>query len=89
LSNFSSKDRSLGGGSEGRVKLWPHFAQNLKLGELLKLHSGHIFSNLPPHSTQKLATSGFSNWHFGHFIFDALQIYRKVNLTGKRMGVFL
>jgi hypothetical protein len=50
--------------------LKPHFG-HIKLGELLKPHFGHIISNLPPHSTQNLAVSGFSSWHFGHFTFDA------------------
>ncbi len=55
-------------GSEGKVRLWPHSAQNLELDELLKPQLGHTISNLPPHSTQNLADFGFSNWHFGHFI---------------------
>jgi hypothetical protein len=55
-------------GSDRRLRFWPHSAQNLKLGELMKPQFGHIISNLSPHSTQNLAVSGFSNWHFGHFI---------------------
>jgi hypothetical protein len=27
-----------------------------------------------PPSPQNFILSGFSNWHFGHFIFDALQV---------------
>jgi len=38
------------------------------LGELPKLHFGHIISSLLPHFTQNLASSGLSNWHSWHFI---------------------
>ena len=68
FANFSSKERSLGDGSEGRLKLWPHSPQNLNSGEFGKLHPGQILSNLAPHSPQNFMPSGFSNWHFGHFI---------------------
>jgi len=38
---------------------------------------------------QNLASSVFSFWHFGHFIFDALQILREVDLRDKRMGLLV
>jgi hypothetical protein len=36
---------------------------------LSELQRGQSLSNLTPHSPQNLIPSGFSNWHFGHFIF--------------------
>jgi hypothetical protein len=36
-----------------------------------------------------LESLGFSNWHFGHFIIDALQTKRKVGVKEKKMGVLL
>jgi hypothetical protein len=37
-----------------------------------KLHFGQTFSNLAPHLPQNINSSGFSNWHFWHFIFIPL-----------------
>jgi len=36
-------------------------------------HCEQAISNLLPHSLQNLALSGFSVWHFGHFISNALE----------------
>jgi hypothetical protein len=47
--------------------------QNL-LPDLLDFpHSGQSSSNLWPQELQNLAPSSFSNWHFGHFIFEVLK----------------
>jgi len=41
-----------------------------------------------PHSRQNLRDSRFSDWHFGHFIFDALLIQDSVNFGGNLKGLF-
>ena len=46
----------------------PHSAQNLSSGGLLKPHLGQTAINFVPHSRQNFLVSGFSAWHFGHFI---------------------
>jgi len=68
LASFSSKESSLGIGFEGRPKSWPHSPQNLSLGRFSKPHWGQINRSLAPHSLQNFLVSGFSVWHFGHFI---------------------
>jgi hypothetical protein len=62
--------------------------QNLKLRGGFEPQFGQITSNSSedPHSPQNMESSGFSNWHFGHFIGYALQIKRKVEVTDKRTG---
>ncbi len=42
---------------------------------------------LVSHPLQYLASSEFSNRHFGHFIVNASQIYRKVDLRDKRWNL--
>ena len=73
FSIFSPKEMSVGAGSEGWARLWPHSSQNLKVRELRKPHFEQFISNLFPHSTQNFIPSGFSNWQFGHFIIYVLQ----------------
>jgi hypothetical protein len=55
--------------------------QNLKPAGGFEPQFGQItsISSGEPHAPQNIESSGFSNWHFGHFIVDALQIdtYRK------------
>jgi hypothetical protein len=37
-----------------------------------------------PHFRQNLEFSGFSNWHFGHFIFDPGKCWVNTEESGKR-----
>jgi hypothetical protein len=53
------------------IRASPHSAQNLSSGGLLKPHLGQTAINFVPHSRQNFLVSGFSAWHFGHFIESA------------------
>jgi hypothetical protein len=41
------------------------------------LHFGHIRDSFALHLPQNLDPSLFSNWHFGHFIFEDLRSPQK------------
>jgi len=54
-------------------KSWPHLLQKLLSGGCVEPQFEHDMSVSvdEPHFLQNLDSSGFSVWHFGHFIIDA------------------
>ena len=70
------------------MRLSPHLLQKLLSGGCVEPQFEHNISVSvdEPHLQQNLDSSGFSVWHFGHFITDALQIKGKVNLKVNKDG---
>jgi hypothetical protein len=58
------------GVSLGSLRLCPHLLQNLNPDGGFEPQFGQItsISRDEPHAPQNIESSGFSNWHFGHFI---------------------
>jgi hypothetical protein len=73
---YRGPESSLGVASLGSLRLCPHLLQNLKPAGGFEPQFGQItsISSDEPHAPQNIESSGFSNWHFGHCIIDALQI---------------
>jgi len=55
----------------------------MKSGGFEKLHFGQINSNFDAHLPQNIMPSGFSNWHFGHFILSPPETFLIENVARK------
>jgi hypothetical protein len=78
---WGSSESSMGGASLGSLRLCPHLLQNLKPTGGFEPQFGQItsISSDEPQAPQNRESSGFSNWHFGHFIDWAsmMKVWRK------------
>jgi hypothetical protein len=78
----------------GSVNEEPQRLQNFARGGLSNLHLAQRRSNAAPHSMQKLAFSGFSEWQLGQRIhpprgaltLDCTFIYHKYKEEGAQIG---
>jgi hypothetical protein len=73
----------MGGASLGSLRLCPHLLQNLKPAGGFEPQFGQTISisSDEPHAPQNIESSGFSNWHFGHFIdrSSMMKVWRKID----------
>ena len=81
--------RKLLGDSDVWRNSCPHLPQNKSSESTSAAHLEQLNKSSLPYLRQYRFSWGFSFWHFGHFIFDALQILREVDLRDKRMGLLL
>jgi len=72
--SFSSNESSVEIGSGETARARPHPPQNSSSGRFSNLHSGQSSKSFFPHLRQNFLLSGFSTWHFGHFMCCSLKL---------------